>query len=86
MWIVIIQSSSIALELNIFQKKKKKKIIGNRNVINIYTIQAYDSIMCKYFCIGFIDFMSKGKSLLDYTNLSSYSEYEKNDKIKRLVK
>ena len=42
--------------------------------------------MCKYFCIGFIDFMLKGKSLLDYANLSSYSEYEKNDKIKRLVK
>ena len=34
-------------------------------------IQAYDSRMCGYFCIGFIDFMVKGKSLLDYTNLFS---------------
>ena len=23
--------------------------------------------MCEYFCIGFIDFMLNGKSLLDYT-------------------
>ena len=46
--------------------KEIKKFIGNKNV---YHIQAYDSIMCGYFCIGFIDFMLKGKSLLDYTNL-----------------
>ena len=37
--------------------------------------------MCEYFCIGFIDFMLKGKSLLDHTNLFSSKEYEKNDKI-----
>ena len=27
--------------------------------------------MCEYFCIGFIDFMLKGKSLLEYTNFFS---------------
>ena len=37
--------------------------------------------MCGYFCIGFADFMLKGKSLLVYTNLFSLNEYEKNDKI-----
>ena len=38
--------------------------------------------MCGYFCIGFIiDFMLKGKNLLDYTNLFSPKEYEKNDKV-----
>ena len=37
--------------------------------------------MCGHFCIGFIDFMFKGKSLLDYTNFFSSSDYEKNDKI-----
>ena len=37
--------------------------------------------MCGYFCIGFIDFMLKSKSLLDYTNLFSPNIYEKNDKI-----
>ena len=44
-------------------------------------MQAYDSIMCKYFCIGFIDFMLKGKSLLDYANFFSPNYYEKNDKV-----
>ena len=37
--------------------------------------------MWRYFCIGFIDFMLKGKSLLEYTNLFSPNGYEKNDKI-----
>ena len=37
--------------------------------------------MWGYFCIGFIDFMLKGKSLLDDTNLFSLNDYEKNDKI-----
>ena len=37
--------------------------------------------MCGYFCIGFIDFMLKGKSLPDYTNLFSPNDYEKNEKI-----
>ena len=54
----------------------------NNNIItNIYRIQAYDSIMSGYFCIGFIDFMLKARSFLDYTNLFSPNEYEKNDKI-----
>ena len=37
--------------------------------------------MCGYFCIGFIDFMLKGKILLDKTNLFSPIDYEKNDKM-----
>ena len=52
--------------------KEVKKFIGNKNTIKIfYRIQTYDSVMCGYFCIGFIDFILKGKSLLDYTNLFS---------------
>ena len=47
----------------------------------MYRIHAYDSIMCGYFCIGVIDFMLKGKSLLDYKNLFSPNGHEKNDKI-----
>ena len=62
--------------------KEIKKFIGNKNITtNIYRIQAYDSIMCGYFCIGFIDLMLKGKRLLDYTNLFSPNDYEKHDKI-----
>ena len=46
------------------------KFIENINIkTDISRIQAYDSIMCGYFCIGFIDFMFKGKTLTEYTNL-----------------
>ena len=40
---------------------------GNKNVTtNIYKLEAYDSIMCGYFSIGFDDFVLKSKCLLDY--------------------
>ena len=47
------------------------KFVGNNKKIitNIYRIQAYDSIMCGCFCIGFINTMFDGNSLTDYTNL-----------------
>ena len=37
--------------------------------------------MCGYFCTGFTDFMPKGKSLTDYTNIFSPNNYRKNDNI-----
>ena len=38
--------------------------------------------MCGYFCIGFIDFMFKGNSLTDFTNLFSPNNLKKkNDDI-----
>ena len=77
MWLLIMQLWFwvMTLELKIFQKKPQKTI-GNKNIItNIYRIQVFDSKMCGYFCVGFIDFMLKGKSLLASNN------YEKNDKI-----
>ena len=53
----------------------------------IFRIQAYDSIMCRYFCIEFINYMLKGKTLLDYTNLFSPNDFKKNDQIiKRIFK
>ena len=36
---------------------------------NIFRMQANHSIMCRYFCIGFIDFMLAGKTLTEFTNL-----------------
>ena len=52
--------------------RETMKFIARRKIIaNIYRMQAYDSIMCGYFCIGFINFMFNGKSLKDYTNLFS---------------
>ena len=56
--------------------------INNKKVIaNIFGVQAYDSITCGYFCIGFIDFMFKGNSLTDVTNLLSPNDFNKNDDI-----
>ena len=52
----------------------------NENIkTNIFRIQAYDSVMCVYFCIAFIDFMLKGKSLTEYTNLFSPNDFKKNN-------
>ena len=42
-------------------------------------MQANDSVMCGYFRIGFIDFMFKGKTLTEFTNLSSPNNFKKND-------
>ena len=62
--------------------KEVKIFIGNKDIkTNIFRIQAYNSIMCGYFCIGFIDFMLVGKTLIDFTSLFSPHNFEKNDKI-----
>ena len=56
--------------------------MGDKNITtNIYRIKTYDSKMCGYFCIEYIDFMLVGESLLEYTNVFSPNEYKKNDKI-----
>ena len=58
--------------------KEIRKFIRNKNPkTDIYRIQAHDSIICGYFCIGFIDFMLKGKNLLEYAILFSPNEPEK---------
>ena len=62
-------------------QKEIKNIIGDKNnITNIYRIQAYNST-CRHFCIELINFMLKGKSVLEYTNLFSRNDCEKNDKI-----
>ena len=48
-------------------------------ITNIFRIQSYDSIMCGYFCFGFIDFMFEGKTLTEYTNLFSPNDLKKNN-------
>ena len=61
----------------VYIPKEIRKLTGNINIITkIYRIQVYDLIMWGNFCIGFIGFMLKGKSLLEYTNL-----FSPNDKI-----
>ena len=47
-----------------------KKFIDHKNIkANIFRVQTSNSIMCKYFCIRFIDFMLAGKKLTDFTSL-----------------
>ena len=62
--------------------KEIMKFIARKKVItNIYRIQAYESIICGYFCIGFINFIFNDKSLTDYTNIFSPNHFIKNDDI-----
>ena len=62
--------------------KEIKAFINNKNIkTNIFRIQAFDSLVCGYFCIAFIDFMIKGKTLTEYSNLFSPNNFKKNDDI-----
>ena len=71
---------SIVLVLNIFLKIKE--FIEHKNIKgNIFRVQANNSIMCGYFCIGFIDFMLAGKKLTDFTSMFSPYDFKKNDNI-----
>ena len=55
-----------------------KKFLGNKNIkTNNFRVQEDNSIMCGYFCIGFIGFMLAGKKLTDYINLFSPHDLKK---------
>ena len=50
--------------------KEIKRFTGHKNTkTNIFRIQTDNQIICGHFCIGFIDFMFAGKSLIDFTSL-----------------
>ena len=75
-WIALFVNKKTVIYFDSFRlehiPRETKKFINNKNIIaNIFRLQAYDSIMCGYFCIGFIDFMCKSNSLTDFTNLFS---------------
>ena len=56
-----------------------RTFISNKNIKrNIFRIEAYDSIMCGYFFIGFIDFMLAEETLTDFKN-----PYSRNNFIKK---
>ena len=62
--------------------EKIKEFVGNKNIIaNIFQVQANNSAMCRYICIGFIDFMLVCKKLTDFTSLFSLYDFKKNDDI-----
>ena len=59
-----------------------KEFVGNKNIkANIFRVQANDSVMCGYFCIGFIDFMLAGKKLTDFKKMFSPYDFKKSDDI-----
>ena len=64
--------------------KEINKVISNKKIkANIFRIQGYDSVIC----IEFINYMLKGKTLLDYTNVFSPNDFKMNDRIiKRIFK
>ena len=58
--------------------KEIKKVFNNKNIIaNIFRIQRHDSVMCGYFCNGFIDFMLKSNNLTDFANLFLPNNFKK---------
>ena len=60
--------------------KDIKEFIRIKNIkANIFRVQANDSVISGYFCIGFIDFMLVGKILTDFTNLFCTYDFKKND-------
>ena len=62
--------------------KEINKFIGNKEIkASIFRLQAYDSIMCGYFCIEFTNYMFDGKSLIDFNILFSPHDFKKNDQI-----
>ena len=91
-WVSLFVKANEVIYLDIFGvehiPKEINKFIDNKKIkASIFRIQAYNSIMCGYFCIEFISYMLKGKTLLDYTNLFSPNDFKKNDRvIKRIFK
>ena len=85
-WVALYVNNKIAIYFDSFgvehnPKEIMKFIVRKKIITNIYRIQAYDSIMCGYFYIEFINFIFNGKSLTDYTNLFSPNDFNKNDDI-----
>ena len=72
----------IPKEMKTFINRPLSSALQNKNTkTNIFRIQGYDSIMCEYFCTGFIDFMLAGKTLPEFTNLFSPNNFKVNDYI-----
>ena len=85
-WIALFCKNNVIVYFNSFGvehvPKEIERFIRNNNIkTNIFRIQSNNSIMCGYFCIGFIDFMFAGKTLIDFTSLFSPYDFEKNDNI-----
>ena len=75
-WVALYVNNKTATYFDSFEvehvPRETIKCIDNKNIItNIFRIQAYDSIMCGYFCTGFINVVFNGNSLTDFNNIFS---------------
>ena len=70
------------------RSKELGNAVGNKEIkANIFRLQAYDSVICGYFCIEFINYMFDGKGLNYFISLFSPHGFKKNDEIiKRILK
>ena len=85
-WIALFCNRSEIVYFNSFGvehvPEEIKKFFGNKNIIaNIFRVQANDSVMCRYICIGFIHFILAAKKLTYFTSMFSPLDFEKNDDI-----
>ena len=56
--------------------------IKDKSITHIISrIQSDDSVKRGFYCIAFTECMTARKTLLDYTNVFSPNDYQKNDKI-----
>ena len=75
----IVYFDSVGVE---YVPEEIKQFIGHKIIkVNIFRVQANNSIMCGYVCIEFIDFMLACKKLTDFTSLFSSYDFEKSDRI-----
>ena len=62
--------------------KETEKFIRHKNIkSNIFWVRSNNSIMCRYFSTGSIDFMFAAKPLIGFTGLFSPCDFEKNNSI-----
>ena len=66
------QHTFVALMLNTFQ---------NNTITNIYRMQGYKPTMCGYFCIVFVDFMFKSKTMACFTNLFWPQKFKESEEV-----
>ena len=75
----LISVEHIPKEIKQFVDRPSSSALQNKNIkANIFWVQANNSVMCGYFCIGFIDFVLADKKLTDYNSLFSPHDLRKN--------
>ena len=74
-----IQLCTFGIEYN--PQEVSNKIKDKSFAHNIFRIVGNNSIMCRFYCDAFIEYLLAGKTLLDYTYLFFPNDYKKNDKI-----